>query len=298
LTQAPRSTSSTGPSDGSHPKTGASQYNSRKEVRVALKKLSRAERAIMAGPSISVGDVATRAIAADAPARRAKAVKRKSNILSTAVMALVVPGLFATLALPAYAYSPSVTAETKSEKATASVMKLKQTGAQTVAIASNAKFATVARDAFTATSVAELKRKQFAATYTAYTGPSAADYLKNPPYPKFDLAKVVGVAEKYRGVPYVYGGANPSGFDCSGFTMYVYAQFGVALPHSASAQGRLGTPISRADALPGDLVVMNDGGHVGIYVSPGVFIDAPLPGGVVSVRPIYTDAYFIVRIGI
>jgi cell wall-associated NlpC family hydrolase len=78
--------------------------------------------------------------------------------------------------------------------------------------------------------------------------------------------------------------------------MFVYAQFGIALPHSVSGQAALGTPIARDAALPGDIVTM--AGHNGIYLGNGTFIDAPKPGGVVSVRAIWTDDYYIYRLGI
>ncbi|HEY6827520.1 MAG TPA: NlpC/P60 family protein, partial [Gemmatimonadaceae bacterium] len=65
---------------------------------------------------------------------------------------------------------------------------------------------------------------------------------------------VVGIAMQYLGVPYVWGGASPSGFDCSGLVMYVYAQVGVSLPHSSYAQYGMGVPVSMSDLQPGDLV--------------------------------------------
>ena len=95
-------------------------------------------------------------------------------------------------------------------------------------------------------------------------------------------ADLVAEGERYLGVRYVYGGASPSGFDCSGFTMYVYAQFGYSLPHGANRQLSYGTPISKGDLQPGDLVFFygTDGGdsssasHVGLYVGDGTFIHA------------------------
>jgi cell wall-associated NlpC family hydrolase len=94
---------------------------------------------------------------------------------------------------------------------------------------------------------------------------------------------VVGIAMRYLGVPYVWGGASPAGFDCSGFTMYVYAQVGVSLPHNAAAQYGYGTPVSRSQLAPGDLVFFDGLGHVGIYVGGGSFIHAPHTGDVVKI---------------
>jgi cell wall-associated NlpC family hydrolase len=211
-------------------------------------------------------------------------------------MALVVPGLFCTVALPAYAYSPSQTDE--GGAATAALAELTAEEAQTVAVAEEAALATSARDGFSATSAAELRRAQLRVQYKAYSGPSVSDYLANPPYPSFDLAQVVAVAMQYQGVPYRYGGSNPSGFDCSGFTQFVYAQFGIALPHSSSRQSSGGTLISPADALPGDLVFMDGGGHVGIYLGGNMMIDAGTPGTVIRVRAIYNPSHWFVRYGI
>jgi peptidoglycan DL-endopeptidase CwlO len=94
---------------------------------------------------------------------------------------------------------------------------------------------------------------------------------------------VVGIAMRYLGVPYVWGGASPAGFDCSGFTMYVYAQVGVSLPHNAAAQYGYGTPVSRSQLAPGDLVFFDGLGHVGLYVGGGSFIHAPHTGDVVKI---------------
>ena len=91
-------------------------------------------------------------------------------------------------------------------------------------------------------------------------------------------SSAVSIAYQYMGVPYVYGGASPSGFDCSGFTMYVYAQLGVSLPHGATPQLNYGTYVSRSELQPGDLVFFSDGSypasHVGIYVGGDEFIHA------------------------
>ena len=94
---------------------------------------------------------------------------------------------------------------------------------------------------------------------------------------------VVGIAMRYLGTPYVWGGASPSGFDCSGFVMYVYGQMGVSLPHSSYAQYGYGSPVSMSQLQPGDLVFFDGLGHVGIYVGGGSFIHAPHTGDVVKI---------------
>jgi cell wall-associated NlpC family hydrolase len=100
-------------------------------------------------------------------------------------------------------------------------------------------------------------------------------------------ARVVKVALKQRGVPYHWGGTSPrTGFDCSGFTRWVYAHVGVDLPHSSYAQYRVGRRVSVGALRPGDLLFFYGLGHVGIYVGHGRYIDAPQTGEVVHVRPL------------
>ena len=219
--------------------------------------------------------------------------KRKSSMLNIAVMALVVPGLFATVALPAYAFAPAE--DTADAEAAVEFLELKENGAQSVNVAADVAASAPTRDGYTTTSAAELMREALAASYAAYSGPSASDYLANPPYPNFDLAGVAAVAQQYQGVPYRFGGADPSGFDCSGFVMFVYAQFGISLPHSVTGSAAMGTAIATEAGLPGDIVIMD--GHSGIYLGNGMFIDAPYEGRTVQVRAIY-DSYYLVRIGI
>jgi cell wall-associated NlpC family hydrolase len=109
---------------------------------------------------------------------------------------------------------------------------------------------------------------------------------------------VVGIAMRYLGTPYRWGGASPGGFDCSGFTMYVYAQIGVSLPHYTGSQWGMGTPVSRDQLEPGDLVFFNGLGHVGIYVGGGSFIHAPHTGDVVKISSMsgwYASTYMGAR---
>lgn len=98
---------------------------------------------------------------------------------------------------------------------------------------------------------------------------------------------IVDAARAQMGVPYVYGGASPSGFDCSGLVMYVMAQFGVSLPHNAAAQYGYGSPGSGA---AGDVVFWSQGGgisHNGIATGAGTVIHAPYPGTVVREEGIW-----------
>jgi cell wall-associated NlpC family hydrolase len=114
------------------------------------------------------------------------------------------------------------------------------------------------------------------------SGPSMTP-TSSLPAPPARYGGAVGIAMQYLGTPYVYGGASPSGFDCSGFVMYVYAQIGVSLPHNAAAQYGAGTPVDRSQLQPGDLVFFDGLGHVGIYVGGGSFVHAPHTGDVVKI---------------
>nr|WP_272902383.1 C40 family peptidase [Brevibacterium daeguense] len=84
--------------------------------------------------------------------------------------------------------------------------------------------------------------------------------------------QVIAIAKQYVGVPYVYGGTSPSGWDCSGFTAFVYGKAGVNLPRTSSAQKAAGTVVSASEAKPGDLVYKP--GHIGIYAGNGMMYDA------------------------
>jgi peptidoglycan DL-endopeptidase CwlO len=127
----------------------------------------------------------------------------------------------------------------------------------------------------------------------AYT-PSYEAPTYDPNLPAAQYGGVVSIALQYLGVPYVWGGSSPStGFDCSGFTSYVYAQVGVYLPHHAASQYGMGTPVPYDQLAPGDLVFFSGLGHVGIYIGDGQFVHAPHTGDVVRISSLAEHGSYV-----
>ncbi len=114
-------------------------------------------------------------------------------------------------------------------------------------------------------------------------GGGGSDAPIQPP-PSSGGSSVVSAALSQLGVPYRWAGASPSGgFDCSGLTMWAYAQVGVSLPHNAAAQHGMGSPVDRPNLQPGDLVFFNGDNHMGLYIGGGQFVHAPHTGDVVKI---------------
>ncbi len=107
----------------------------------------------------------------------------------------------------------------------------------------------------------------------------------------------VGMAMSQLGTQYVWGGAAPGGFDCSGLVMWAYAQVGVSLPHSTYAQYGMGVPVSRDQLAPGDLVFFDGLGHEGMYIGGGQFIHAPHTGDVVKISNLSEGWYAATYVG-
>ena len=108
--------------------------------------------------------------------------------------------------------------------------------------------------------------------------------------------QIVAKAKQYLGVPYKYGGTTPSGFDCSGFVYYVFRNLGINISRTQSVIYAQGTPISKSELKPGDLVFFQNTyksglSHVGIYVGGGQFIHSPHSGKVVSYADLNSDYY-------
>jgi len=218
--------------------------------------------------------------------------RKKASVKTTMVMA-VISGVTATVALPAYAFGPAVTA----------VSGFTQSGgaeagdAQSISLQRETAIS-FERGSYGMMSASEIERMTNRNNYLGYKGLTAIDLAASPNYVELTSSDILKVSAKYVGVPYVLGGELPTGLDCSGYTRLVFAEFGILLPHSVIAQAR--DPhirrVHRSDARPGDLVILKDLSHEGIYAGSGMFYHAPQPRDVVKLAPIFTDDYYIVRV--
>ncbi len=227
-------------------------------------------------------------------------VRSVGTVLGRVAVGAVICGILATTCiLPAIGHTGASKAYASTNADGSTTVHI---GNQTYDVAAGVDSQVLARDGYRATSVVDYEKQvianRTAQTSTTYTGPTAAEYLLHPLYSHdpLDRAQVFDVALQYLGTPYVHGGADPSAFDCSGFIMFVYAQFGISLPHYVPSQDAIGTTIPESEAVPGDLVVFNTDDHDGFYAGNGMIMDAPKPGGVVSVRPIWDAPHHFVRI--
>ncbi len=128
------------------------------------------------------------------------------------------------------------------------------------------------------------------------------DYGKGGNYGKKDVTRLLNIAMRFGGVPYVWGGETPAGFDCSGFVQYVFRQIGVNLPRTADVQYELGRKVLQSELQPGDLVFFETyepgASHDGIYVGEGKFIAANSGTGVAVVSladPYWSSRYLGAR---
>jgi cell wall-associated NlpC family hydrolase len=248
------------------------------------------------------------------PSPRASRVRRGRVARSTLAVMSVTVGIVGTVALPSYAVHPSelhagglrpgngtsvVQSFVVSSGAEPSDAIRHDFGATTMEelearrakkLAEERAFLEAKKRALEAAVAGRLTEEVVAGTHQASAGSPTQIPANAPPAPN---GSIVSVARQYLGVPYVFGGASPAGFDCSGLVKHVYAKFGISLPHSSMAQGANGTRV--ADPQPGDLVVIDGGSHIGIYSGDGYMVHAPMPGRTVTERPIYTANHYFVR---
>jgi peptidoglycan hydrolase-like protein with peptidoglycan-binding domain len=124
------------------------------------------------------------------------------------------------------------------------------------------------------------------------TGGGGGGGKVSAPTPSSRGARVASLATRYLGIPYRWGGSSPStGFDCSGFVMYLYRQVAVSLPHNAAMQYGHGRAVSRGSLRSGDIVFFNGLGHNGIYLGGGRFIHSPNSGDVVKISRLSESWY-------
>lgn len=223
----------------------------------------------------------------------AKVPLRKRAEVKTVVVMSVIAGVAATASLPAYAYSPAVIAIS----GLASNADGAEGEAQSLAIVSQATIR-YERGSFGVMSANDLQRITDRTNYSSYKGLTAFDFASNPKYSELNPDDIMKVAAKYVGVPYILGGELPTGLDCSGYVRLVFSEFGLLLPHSVNAQAahpRI-KRIKKSDARPGDLVIMKNHSHNGIYAGSDLFYHAPRPGDRVKLATIYTDAVYYARI--
>jgi cell wall-associated NlpC family hydrolase len=120
---------------------------------------------------------------------------------------------------------------------------------------------------------------------------SSSDATQTAPPASSAGAQAVQIALGEQGVPYVWGGSSPSGFDCSGLVMWAYAQVGISLPHYTGSLWNVGTHVSVDQLEPGDLVFFHGESHVGMYIGGGQFVQAPHTGDVVKVSSL-SDSWY------
>lgn len=149
-------------------------------------------------------------------------------------------------------------------------------------------------DSVTAVKPAAPKVAVKAAAATAKTSRSAVRVANAPLPPAVAGSVILQIAARYVGTPYLSGGSTPAGFDCSGFVQYVFAQVGISLPRTTTGDRYVGTVVSAADALPGDIIWTP--GHVAIYAGSGMQIDSPRPGKTVQFRAIWQSSPLYIRV--
>lgn len=166
--------------------------------------------------------------------------------------------------------------------ADASVMQI--TSVPKEVVAPVAPVVTVSRSAVRTTVTRSTRSTATPAPAAAAAPPAAAPAPVNLPAP---TGGIIGIAASLGGVPYVWGGTTPGGFDCSGFTGYVYRLAGISLPRTAEAQRAASSKVS--NPVPGDLIFFGfPAYHVGIYAGPGLMYDAQKPGTTTGLHSIWT----------
>lgn len=231
------------------------------------------------------------------PKRQNIFVRKINSYASMAIAA----GLTTAFGLPAYAFSPDIAAQSAITTATASdLVEGVDTHTFTVGQLVAAKFVR-SQTKYKTGSASSIVYANTISEYVKWSGPTAEDWVANPKYPNMTPDLIMRVAAQYVGTPYVFGGENPRGFDCSGYVKYVFSQFGIPMHHSVTGQDYmvqmgLAVKVKIEDARPGDIVIFNNHSHDGIYAGNGNMYHAPRPGDSVKLAPIFVENYHIIRV--
>lgn len=195
--------------------------------------------------------------------------KHNVSIFSVAGLALI-PVL--SLGLPAASHAATI--DQLTSQSPASSYSYAVDHAQTLTVSPQGLPQTISRDMVTVTSAPAVE---------APTGRTAVSGWNGT----VDTSNILSIARSFIGqVPYVSGGSSPdTGFDCSGFTQYVYGLAGISLPHSSTSQGAMGQEVPFSEAREGDLLIWP--GHAAIYAGGGMIVDASVPGTMISEHPIW-----------
>ncbi|EWT05759.1 NLP/P60 protein [Intrasporangium chromatireducens Q5-1] len=270
------------------------RYNPLAELKVIAKESAQPAvkgAAIVAASGGLIATVANPASASDAkpPAVAADAVVNAAVAGAPAAVGPDAAVTEASNALMTIGFKPA--AAPKAKPLVIEDLVVKQERAEAAAKAEEARQQAAERAAAARTQQAA-SRSSDRTALTAASAPTS----KPASNPAPAASGIVGIAQSMFGVPYAYGGTSPSGFDCSGFTSWVYRQAGISIPRTASAQQSAATRVSSPQ--PGDLVFFGyPAYHVGIYVSPGRMIDAQRPGTTVGNHSIWTTPSGYGRMG-
>lgn len=195
--------------------------------------------------------------------------KHNVSIFSVAGLALV-PVL--SLGLPAASHAATIDQLTSHSSASSYSYAVEH--AQTLTVSPQSQPQTISRDIVTVTAAAVPEASTGRTLVSGWNGST-------------DTSNILSIARSFIGqVPYISGGSTPeTGFDCSGFTQYVYGLAGVSLPHSSTSQGTMGQEVPFSEARAGDLLIWD--GHAAIYAGGGMIVDASVPGTMISEHPIW-----------
>ncbi|MCJ1713627.1 C40 family peptidase [Curtobacterium sp. VKM Ac-2922] len=214
--------------------------------------------------------------------RRAANAKRAALILAPALAFTSA----LTLSMPANAATPQAT--TPSRTTTSEQL-------QTYTVAHDVEIPVTTTDGMSATTTTVVSYPTLVTRFGVTTA-QAESAISAALSAGGDRATILQTALQYLGDPYVEGGASHAGIDCSGLTMVAYQSVGISLVHYVPTQDAAATTIPASEAKPGDMVVYDNEDHVGLYLGDGLVLQAPHPGEVVDIVPMYSAAHHFARL--